>query len=95
MYITVPWMPSNNRSFTRSLGAISRPEQTKASDVDCVLMLTEAYQIYDLHTTFPGNSGLRDWLSNSMIYALKLIWLLNILIVLLFLYISLLMSECS
>ena len=58
-------------------------------------MLTEAYQIYDLHTTFPGNNGLRDWLSNSIIYALKLIWLLNILIVLLFLYISSLMSECS
>ena len=38
-------------------------------------MLTEAYQIYNLHTTCPGNNGLRDWLSNSMIYALKLTWL--------------------
>ena len=56
--------------------------------MDCVLKLTEAYQIYDLHTTFPGNNGLKDWLSNSMIYALKLTWLLYILTVLLFLYID-------
>lgn len=53
--------------------------------MDCVLKLIEAYQNYDLHTTFPGNNGLRHWLSNNMIYASKLCKLLNVLIVLLFL----------
>lgn len=72
------------RSFTRSLGAISRPEQTKAGHLDCLLIPVEAYQSYDLHTTFPEDSCLEGWLSSNVVCALKLTRLLNILIVLLF-----------
>lgn len=47
-------------------------------------MLIEAYQSNDLHTTFPGNNGFWDWLSNNVVFALKLTRRLNILIVVLF-----------
>lgn len=47
-------------------------------------MLIEALESCDRHATGPGNSGLRHWLSNNMVCALKLTRLLNILIVLLF-----------
>lgn len=72
------------RSLTRSLGAISRPKQTKAGDLDCLLTPVEAYQSYDLHTAFPEDSGLEGWLSNNVVCALKLTRLLNVLLVLLF-----------
>lgn len=34
-------------------------------------MLIKAYQSND-HTTFPGNNGFRDWLSDNVLVALKL-----------------------
>lgn len=48
------------RSFTRSLGAISRPKQIKASDMDCLLILNETMLFI-----LPGNDLLGDWLSNT------------------------------
>lgn len=35
-------------------------------------MPIEAFQSKDLYTTFPGNNGLRDWLSDNVLFALKL-----------------------